>query len=232
MATSEFGNLEFIDLREAWAHEAYNFTPWLADNLNQLSRSIGIPLELESTEKQVEQFSADIFARNPLDDSFVLIENQLEYSDHTHLGHILTYLAGLEAQTVIWIAREFQEAHRSAIVWLNGNTADKFAFFAVQITVAKIGDSPLAPIFNVRERPNEWERQIRTASQEKRGDLSPIGQFRSEFWTYYADRYPDDSIRRGFAGINPDYRFEDVGIKIRRFLAQDEVGLWITTLKK
>ena len=124
MATPEFGTLETVDLREAWPHEAHNFTPWLADNLDRLSDAIGIPLEPEGTEVQVEQFSADIFARNPQDDSFVLIENQLEASDHTHLGQILTYLAGLEARTVIWVARDFQEAHLSAIRWLNENTTD------------------------------------------------------------------------------------------------------------
>lgn len=232
MTTPEFGNLEIIDLREAWPHEARDFTPWLADNLDRLSDAVGISLELESTEEPVEQFSADIFARNLRDDSFVLIENQLESSDHTHLGQILTYLAGLEARTVIWIARDFQEAHLSAIRWLNENTIDQFAFFAVQVMVARIADSPLAPIFNVWEQPNQWDRQIKAASQEKRGELSPLGQFRSEFWTYYADRYPDDGVRRGFAGINPDYIVENTGLKVRRFLAQDQVGLWITTIKK
>ena len=231
MATPEFGDLEIIDLREAWPHEAQNFTPWLADNLDGLSKAIGIPLEAEGTEAPVEQFSADIFARNTEDDSFVLIENQLEVSDHTHLGQILTYLAGLEARTVIWIAREFQEAHLSAIRWLNENTTDQFAFFAVQVMVARIADSPLAPIFNVLEQPNQWDRRVRSASQEKRGGLSPIGQFRFEFWTYYTDRYPDDGIRRGFAGSNPDCRIEDAGLKIRLFLALDQVGLWVATLE-
>ena len=197
MATPEFGNLEIIDLREAWPHEAHNFTPWLADNLDRLSEAIGIPLEPEGTEVQVEQFSADIFARNPQDDSFVLIENQLEDSDHTHLGQILTYLAGLEAHTVIWVARDFREAHLSAIRWLNENTMDQFAFFAIQVRVMRIGDSALAPIFDVRERPIEWDRQIRAASQEKRGGLSERGQFLSEFWRYYSERYPDDGVRKG-----------------------------------
>ena len=230
MTTPEFGNLEIIDLREAWPHEAHDFTPWLADNLDRLSDAIGITLESEGTEVQVEQFSADIFARNTLDDSFVLIENQLEISDHTHLGQILTYLAGLEARTVILVARDFQEAHLSAIRWLNENTTDQFAFFAVQLLVARIGDSPLAPLFNVWEQPNQWDRHIRAASQERRRDLTPLGQFRSEFWTYYADRYPDDGVRQGFADANPDYPIEDAGLKIRRFLAQKQVGLWITTL--
>ena len=100
----EFGRLEPVDLRTAWKHEAFNFTPWLAENLDRLSQAIGIEMSLEDTEVKIDRFSADILARNAQDDSLVLIENQLEWSDHTHLGQILTYLAGLQAQSVIWVA--------------------------------------------------------------------------------------------------------------------------------
>ena len=190
--------------------------------------------KLEGTEVQVDQFSAGhIRCAITQDDSFVLIENQLEGSDHTHLGadsHLFSRAGSSNSD--MGVARDFQEAHLSAIRWLNENTTDSFNFFAIQVMVARIGNSPLAPIFNVWEQPNQWDRQIRAASQEKRGDLTPLGQFRSEFWTYYANRYPDDGVRQGFAGINPDYRIEDAGLKIRRFLAQNQVGLWITTLGK
>ena len=101
---AEFGRLEPVDLRTAWRHEALNFTPWLAENLDRLSQAVGIEMSLEDTEVQIDRFSADILARNAQDDSLVLIENQLEWSDHTHLGQILTYLAGLQAQSVIWVA--------------------------------------------------------------------------------------------------------------------------------
>ena len=127
----EFGELKNVNLREVWGHEANDFTPWLAANIERLSKAIGVPMELEETEVDVERFSADVVARNPSDDSRVLIENQLEVSDHTHLGQILTYLAGLEARTVVWIARKFHESHRSAIRWLNDHTVETFAFFAV-----------------------------------------------------------------------------------------------------
>ena len=102
MTIPELGNLEQVDLRQAWPHEARSFTPWLSENLEILSSVIGIPLELEGQEVAVEQFSADILARNPRDDSRVLIENQLEQSDHGHIGQIMTYLAGLDVNTVIW----------------------------------------------------------------------------------------------------------------------------------
>ncbi len=106
-SSDNFGDLTDVELREAWPHEALDFTPWLAENLDRLSKVIDIQLELVETEQSVDEFNADILARNPTDDSLVLIENQLERSDHTHLGQILTYLAGLEAHTVIWVARSF-----------------------------------------------------------------------------------------------------------------------------
>lgn len=160
MTDIRFGRLEDLPLRDAWKHEAHQFTPWLADNIDHLSEVIGIPLELTGTEVAVETFSADILARNPMDDSIVLIENQLETTDHTHLGQIMTYLAGLDAQTVVWIAPAFREPHLSAIRWLNEHTSDGFSFFAVKARVVRIGDSPYAPIFEVLEKPDFWQRQL------------------------------------------------------------------------
>ncbi len=122
----EFADLNEINLRTAWPDEAHDFTPWLSQNLNRLSQAIGIPMELEDTEVAVQEFSADILARNPTDNTLILIENQLEPTDHTHLGQILTYLAGLNAQTIIWIARNFREPHLSAVRWLNTHTSDPF----------------------------------------------------------------------------------------------------------
>ena len=229
MATPEFGNLEILDLREAWPHEAHDFTPWLADNLNRLSEAIGIPLEPEGTEVQVEQFSADIFARNPLNDSSVLIENQLEGSNHTHLGQILTYLAGLEAETVIWVARSFQQAHLSAIRWLNENTNDPFAFFAIQVKVVRIGSSPLVPIFEVLERPSEWDRQIRALSQNKAGEQSELTRSRQEFWAYYSNRYPDDGIPQGrkAANVHHPVKIDDEELRVVQYRANWGIGVYI-----
>lgn len=162
MTDIQFGRLQDLPLREAWKHEAHEFTPWMAENIDHLSEAIGIPLELAGTEVAVESFSADILARNSRDESIVLIENQLEQTDHTHLGQIMTYLAGLEAQTVVWIAPAFRTPHLSAIRWLNEHTADGFSFFAVKARVVRIGDSPLAPIFEVVEEPDEWVRKLKT----------------------------------------------------------------------
>ena len=118
----DFGELIDVDLREEWPNEANDFTPWLADNLERLSQVIDIPLETEGMEVSVEGFAADILGCNPMDGGRVLIENQLEGTDYRHLGQILTYLAGLEAQTIIWVARRLHGAHLSAIRWLNEHT--------------------------------------------------------------------------------------------------------------
>ena len=229
--TDKFGSLENVPLRDAWSHEAREFTPWLADNLDRLSEVIGIGLESIQTEAPVEQFSADILAHNPMDDSIVLIENQLEGSDHTHLGQIMTYLAGLEAQTVVWIARYFEDAHLSAIRWLNDHTTDSFNLFAVKVKVVKIGESPLVPVFEIIEQPNDWERQVRAKARDTSVGLSARGQFLREFWSYYRERHPDDAISAGFAGYNPDYHVQGTGLKIRRYRAQESVGMWIAQSK-
>ena len=109
----------------------------------------------------------------------MLIENQLEHADLHHLGQVLAYLAGLEAKTVVWVAKGFDEAHLSALRWLNEHTAESFAFFAVRVRVVRIGDSPLAPVFEVLERPNDWDRRVQDTAQTR--ELTKLGQFRCVF---------------------------------------------------
>lgn len=199
MTIPELGTLVEVSLRDAWHHEALSFTPWLAAHLDELAYKIGIPLELEGVEMPVETFSADILARNPQDDTLVLIENQLEGSDHTHLGQIMTYLAGLEAHTIVWVASNFREPHLSALKWLNERTDESFAFFAVKVKAVRIGDSPIAPVFEVLARPNNWERRVHAIAQESR-QMSSLGQFRKEFWTHYVNRFPDEQQREPAGG--------------------------------
>jgi len=147
-------------------------------------------LELTGQEVRVETFAADILARNAHDDSVVLIENQLEQSDHTHLGQILTYLAGLKAKTVIWIAPEFRAPHLSAIRWLNEHTIEGFSFFAIKVRVVRIGDSPVAPIFEVVEQPNDWDRAVNKKVQSAQSEIAKV---RTRFWEMYLDKYPEAS---------------------------------------
>jgi len=185
------GKLIEVSPRVAWQHEARDFTPWLLDNLEQLGEAIGITLEPEGMEVAVGPFSADIVARDALG-RLVLIENQLDVTDHSHLGQILTYLSGLEADLVIWLATEFRESHLSVINWLNDNTTEQFAFFAIRLRVVRIGDSPPAPVFDVVARPNQWERSMHRAIRERAGDTSDLASRRREFWQHYLTRHPED----------------------------------------
>jgi hypothetical protein len=198
MTDIRFDRLTDLYLREAWRHKALDFTPWLAQNIDHLSDAIGIPLELTGTAVAVESFGADILVRDH-DGNVVLIENQLETTDHTHLGQINTYLAGLEAQTVIWIAPQFRAPHLSAIRWLNQHTADGFSFFAVKARVVRIGDSPFAPIFEVVEKPNDWDRALTRTRAEASGSADPPSDTRVAFWDHYLTRYPNAAQ----AGVKP-----------------------------
>ena len=223
----ELGTLLEVSLRDAWNHEAYSFTPWLAVHLDALAQKLGISLELEGQEVPVDSFSADILARNPLDDSLVLIENQLEGSDHTHLGQIMTYLAGLEAHTVVWVAADFREAHLSALKWLNENTNDSFSFFAVKVKAVRIGESPIAPVFEVLARPNNWERKLHAIAQDTR-QMSSLGQFRKEFWTHYVNRFPDELARGNADAASSRWRvLSELGLVVTIYLAQKSVGVFI-----
>lgn len=226
MRIPSLGMLAQVPVREAWRDEARVFSPWLAEHLDLLAEVIGIPLELTGREVAVDNFSADILARNPLDDSVVLIENQLEWTDHSHLGQIMTYLAGLHAQTVIWIAADFQEAHLSAVNWLNEHTVDPFAFFAVKVRAVRIGDSPIAPVFEVLSRPSGWDRQLQAIATEQ--TTSEIGRFRQAFWTHFLERHADATVD-GPAGLDSNRRrvFASMDLVISSYIAQDGVGLFI-----
>jgi hypothetical protein len=162
----KLGRIEKIDLRSYWKREASDFTPWLAqeENIQLLGETIGIDLEVQSQEESVGPFSADILCKDTFNDHYVLIENQLERTDHTHLGQLMTYAAGLEAVTIIWIAQKFTDEHRAALDWLNRITDDTFNFFGIEIELVRIGDSVPAPIFNLVSKPNNWSKQIKQSA--------------------------------------------------------------------
>ncbi len=223
----EFGELKDVDLRDVWPREDHDFTPWLADNLERLSQVIGIPLELEGTEVAVEQFSADILATNPRDGSRVLIENQYGWTDHDHLGKVLTYLAGLETQTIVWISQHFTEAHLSAIRWLNEHTTDPFSFFAVRVRVLQIADSPMVPVFEVLERPSDWDTQVRESARQPRERTVRLRQLRQGFWQFYAQRHPDDvHLRPNHINSNVFHQV-DTDVVVSQYIAQSGVGIYL-----
>lgn len=161
------GRLTKVELRHIWLSEATDFTPWLArdENLAVLSEAIGLELELEAQEKAVGPFRADILCKDVGTNAWVLIENQLERTDHSHLGQLLTYASGLEAVTIVWIAARFTEEHRSTLDWLNRITDETFRFFGAEVELWKIGDSPAAPRFNIVSKPNNWSRSVTQAAR-------------------------------------------------------------------
>ena len=168
MIQTQLGLLSKIDLAEVWRHEASDFTPWLAEanNLKILGDALGIELEFEAQEKYVGPFRADILCKDVDNDAWVLIENQLERTDHKHLGQLLTYSAGLQAAVVVWIASSFTEEHRAALDHLNEITDERYRFFGVEVELWRIGDSVPAPRFNLISKPNEWSRAIGKAARK------------------------------------------------------------------
>ncbi|MDZ4799920.1 MAG: DUF4268 domain-containing protein [Bryobacteraceae bacterium] len=187
MSSPALGRLKKVELRTAWASEPFGFTPWLAtqENLQLLSEAIGIELELESQEKAVGRFSADILCKDTATGDWVVIENQLERTDHTHLGQLLTYAAGLNAVTIVWIAQRFNEEHRAALDWLNEGTDQKIRLFGLEIELWQIGDSLLAPKFNIVSKPNDWAKTVQEAAAN--AGLPKLKQLQLRFWTGFKE---------------------------------------------
>jgi hypothetical protein len=155
------GRLEKVGLRSVWLDEARDFTPWLAANLDVLAAELGLgPLTVKQREFAVGSYSLDILAEDA-SGRLVAIENQLEWSDHRHLGQCLTYASGTAAWAVVWLVAHFNEEHRSALDWLNQHTDTDVHFFGVELDAVRIGDSVPAPLFRVVVRPNDWERIVK-----------------------------------------------------------------------
>ena len=146
MIKESLAQLQKVDLREVWKSEPGDFRPWLADpgGLKLLGDAIGVDLELEAQEKDVGPFRADILCKDIADNTWVLIENQLETTDHTHLGQLLTYAAGLDAVTIIWIAKRFADEHRATLDWLNEVTGKNINIFGLEVELWRIGNSPIS----------------------------------------------------------------------------------------
>lgn len=179
----KIGKLEKVDPRHLWNGEAKDFTPWLAreSNIEYLSEVIGIELEVISEEKNVGPFRADILCKSLVDDSYVLIENQLEKTDHTHLGQLITYAAGLDAVKIVWISTRFTEEHRAALDWLNRHTDDKLQFFGIELEVYRIGESDPAPMFQLVSKPNDWSKSVTRAQRSE--EMTDRRALNLEYWT-------------------------------------------------
>jgi len=179
-----------VNLREVWLGEASHFTPWLAGDANiaMLGSAIGMELEVEAQEQSVGPFRADILCKDTATDDWVLIENQLEKTDHTHMGQLMTYAAGLKAVTIVWIAQSFRDEHRAAMDWLNSITGSDFNFFGLEVELWKIGNSQIAPKFNLVCKPNDWSKSVaQRARAVESGGLTEAKQLQLEFWTSFRE---------------------------------------------
>lgn len=182
----ELGKLEKIELREVWRHEALDFTRWLArkENIALLSKEIGIDIEVIETEMSVGRYNVDIYARDTESNKKIVIENQLENTNHDHLGKMLVYAAGLDADIAIWIVKDVNEEHRQAVEWLNDNSFEKINIFLVKVELWKIDNSPIAPKFQVICEPNNWAKVLKQQSKENVSDLE-LKQM--EYWQGFVD---------------------------------------------
>ena len=182
----ELGKLEKIELREVWRHEALDFTRWLArkENIALLSKEIGIDIEVIETEMSVGRYNVDIYARDTESNKKIVIENQLENTNHDHLGKMLVYAAGLDADIAIWIVKDVNEEHKQAVEWLNDNSFEKINIFLVKVELWQIDNSPIAPKFQVICEPNNWAKVLKQQSKENVSDLE-LKQM--EYWQGFVD---------------------------------------------
>ena len=193
------GALENVPLREIWPHEERDFSAWLSDqdNLESLSEELGISLSLEETEKRVGPFEADILAT---DDSgnLVVIENQLERTNHEHLGKVLTYFKNLDAKTAIWITSEPRAEHEKVVEWLNETTPDDVRFYLVKVEVYRIGDSPPAPKFLAVVSPSQEAKDY----GKRKKELSEWQTLLLKFWETLLQRANEMGVTT-HDGVNP-----------------------------
>ena len=179
------GKLKEVDIRELWKHEQYDFSEWLSkkENIENLNEILGLTLIDISKETYVGSYRCDLFAKDETTGIKVIIENQLEISNHDHLGKIITYASGLDAKVVVWIVKEAREEHRSAIEWLNNNTNSNVNFFLIEIHAYRIGESDPAPMFQVVEQPNDFIKNNKSTNRDE--SMNRSQSQRIEFWNQF-----------------------------------------------
>ena len=181
----KLGKLEEVDIRKVWPHEQYDFSKWLAteEKIKELGDALNLSLTDVETEKFVGNYRCDILCKDEITGKLVLIENQLEPTNHDHLGKIITYASGLDAAVVVWIVASARDEHASAIEWLNKHTDDEISFFLMEVHAYKIGDSDPAPQFKIIEQPNDFVKIVKAVS--KNSDMNESQKNRLEFWTQF-----------------------------------------------
>ena len=183
----KLGRLKEIDVRKVWMHEQYDFSKWLSseENIKELGNILNLSLVDVETEKFVGTYRCDIICKDELTGKTVLIENQLEKTNHDHLGKIITYASGLDASVVVWVVSSVKEEHASAIEWLNKHTDDDLSFFLIELHAYTIGDSMPAPMFKVIEQPNDFSKKAKSMAKSPELNLSQTK--RLEFWNRFND---------------------------------------------
>lgn len=233
MAVHDLGRLEVVDVRSAWRDEARDFTPWLFNNADVLSDSLGIDVELTAREYLVGGYSLDLLGRDLTNDCVLIVENQLETSDHTHLGQVMTYAGGTDASTLVWIAPRFRQEHLAAVEWLNDRTDEDTRLFAIEIGLRRIGDSVPAPFLDLVGKPNDWHKAVK-ASTGGVAQQSELGNAYLAFWERYVEQVQE--LHPNWMPQKPSTRnYNNSRLPIRAsvlaaaFIWRDKVGMrmWI-----
>lgn len=203
------GKLYQVNLREYWKHEALDFTNWLSKekNLNLLSEEIGIDIVLKETEASVGRFNVDILAVENNSDRLIVIENQLEQTDHDHLGKIITYASGFNAEIIIWIVKDIREEHQQAIDWLNEHTDENINFFIVKMELWKIDNSAPAPKFNIISKPNNWAKALKNTSSKTKRE-SELSMKQLDFWTEFITYLKSNQSTLKTRKANPQHWYD------------------------
>lgn len=225
--------LERVDLRQVWTSEPYDFTPWLAEeeNLRLLGEALDVELALVQSEQEVGAFSCDILAKDMATDTYVAIENQLESTDHTHLGQLLTYAAGLDAVTVVWVSRSMRDEHRQALDWLNSKTSEDLSFFGVEVELWRIGESATAPRFNVVSRPNTYQKAARQ-TKEVASSTTESGQLYLGYFValreYMAEKAPQIKMMKPLPQAWTNISIGRTGYHLNVVLSTQKRMVWVT----
>lgn len=223
---NEFASLESESAREYWEHEEYDFTPWLAsqieDGSSDFENVLGLDLEVIEREKSVGKYNVDIYARVIDDGRTVIIENQLSDSDHDHLGKSIAYAAGVDADIIVWVAPQFNDEHQDAIQWLNEKSREDVDLFAIRLEVWTIENSPPAVRLNPIEKPSEWKEKAQRTS----GELNERDQRREEFWTAFRDLIEDSKTPLRPRKPQPNHYYSNPigvgGFHISYYVDEDE----------
>jgi hypothetical protein len=230
----KLGKIQQVDLREVWPNEATSFTPWLEQNPEELGELLGLDLEFVR-EKPVGKFSLDLFGIDLITGRQVIVENQLETSNHGHLGQLLTYAGGVAPSILIWVAKSIRAEHRAALEWLNSVTGAETLFFGIEVKAVRIGNSDPAPMLDIVVEPNSWAKEIKSSGN---GVVeSEKSRTYSAFWRDFIDEatseLPEFAGRTawgrqwfptgaGISGLNLNLVFTSQGLRVELYFGHTD----------